>query len=211
MKVLVVYAHPDPSSYVGSLRNLVCNIALGAEHELREHDLYEENFSSSLSANEWSLHYSPPEAKPHLLGHFNDLKWCDTLVFVYPTWWGGQPAIMKAWFDRVLAHGVAWNLPDGAKRIRPQLQNVKRIIAVTTHGSSKWVNTLEGEPGKRIITRSLRVLCSWRASVTWLAIYGVDTSTRVERDRFTRQVERRLQKVLRRRVERQPKSQATTT
>ena len=118
---------------------------------------------------------------------------------------------MKAWFDRVLAHGVAWNLPEGAKRIRPQLQNVKRIVAITTHGSSKWVNTLEGEPGKRTITRSLRVLCSWRTSVTWLALYGIDASTRVERDRFTRQVERRLQKILRRRPARHLEPPTTAT
>ena len=211
MNILVVYAHPDPASYVASLRDLVGGIALSADHELRQHDLYEENFTSSLSANEWSLHYAAPETKPHLQSHFDDLQWCDTLVFIYPTWFGGQPAIMKAWLDRVLAHGVAWTLPEGAKRIRPNIKNVKRIVAITTHGSSKWVNTLAGEPGKRTVTRSVRVLCSWRASVTWLALYGVDASTRVERDRFTRQVERRLRKILRRRAVHQPEPQETAT
>ena len=47
----------------------------------------------------------------------DDLRWCDTLVFVYPTWWSGQPAMLTGWLDRVLVRGVAWELPDGASRI----------------------------------------------------------------------------------------------
>ena len=35
--------------------------------------------------------------------------WADALVLVYPTWWSGQPAMLKGWFDRVLASGVAWH------------------------------------------------------------------------------------------------------
>lgn len=195
-KILVVFAHPEAGSFVGSLRDLVLAVAAEKNAEIRQHDLHAEGFSSAISLNEWQLHRAAPETKPHLAGHFADLQWCDTLVFVYPTWWSAQPAILKAWMDRVLAHGVAWVVKDGADRISPNLGNVKRLIAVTTHGSTKFVNTLEGEAGKRTITRAVRVLCSWRCRTTWLAMYDVDGSTRVERNRFTRRVERRLRRVL---------------
>ena len=72
---------------------------------------------------------------------------------------------------------------------------MKRIVAITTHGSSKWVNALEGEAGKRTLSRGLRVLCSWRCRFTWLAMYAVDNSTRYERNKFTQQVERRLMRM----------------
>ena len=32
------------------------------------------------------------------------------LVFVYPTWWGAQPAMLKGWFDRVWANGIAYDV-----------------------------------------------------------------------------------------------------
>ena len=102
--------------------------------------------------------------------------WCDTLVLVYPTWWSGQPAMLKGWMDRVWVNGVAWDLPTGPTGCDPRLTNVRRLVAVTTHGSSKLVNAVEGEAGKRTLTRSLRSMCHPLARTTWIAMYGVDTS-----------------------------------
>ncbi len=82
--------------------------------------------------------------------------------------------------------------PDGTNRIRPLLRNVRRIVVVTTHGSSKLVNSLQGEGGKRVVTRALRSLCSRRCRTTWVAMYGVDTSTAEQRQAFLDRVERRL-------------------
>ncbi len=121
---------------------------------------------------------SSPGVAPALQRYADDLRWCETLVLVYPTWWSGQPAMLKGWIDRVWANGVAWTLPAGSSRIRPLLCNVRRIVVVTTHGSSKLVNSLQGEGGKRVVTRALRSLCSRRCRTTWVAMYGVDTSTR---------------------------------
>jgi putative NADPH-quinone reductase len=143
-KVLVVFAHPEAASFVGSLRDVVASIAAEKRAEVRQHDLYDEGFSAVLSLNEWQLHRAAPETKPHLVRHFEDLQWCDTLVFVYPTWWSAQPAILKAWMDRVIAHDVAWNVKDGADRISPGLSNVKRLVAITTHGSQ--IHREAGDP-----------------------------------------------------------------
>jgi putative NADPH-quinone reductase len=62
--------------------------------------------------------------------------------------------MLKGWFDRVWASGVAWDLPEGANRLAPRLRNVRKVVAVTTHGSPKKINMVEGEGGKRTITRS---------------------------------------------------------
>ena len=100
--------------------------------------------------------------------------------------------MLKGWIDRVWVRGVAWELPDGATRLRPLLRNVRRIVAVTTHGSSKWMNALEGEAGKRVVTRSLRVLCHPACRTSWIALYGVDHASPEQRTRFLERVERRL-------------------
>ena len=58
--------------------------------------------------------------------------------------------MLTGWLDRVLVRGVAWELPDGASRITPQLTNIRRLVAITSHGSSKLVNIVEGETGRRV-------------------------------------------------------------
>ena len=65
-------------------------------------------------------------------------------------------------------------------------------MAVTTHGSPKWINVVEGEGGKRTVTRSLRTMCHPLARTTWLALYGIDGASESKRTAFLDRVERRL-------------------
>jgi putative NADPH-quinone reductase len=97
--------------------------------------------------------------------------------------------MLKGWMDRVWASGVAWTLPAGTARPKPLLSNIRRIVVVTTHGSSKWVNALEGESGKRTVFRAIRATCSRRARTTWIAIYGLDTCDAERRTRWLDRVE----------------------
>jgi putative NADPH-quinone reductase len=191
MRVLVVYAHPDPESFVGAARDRALAALATAGHDVRHTDLYAEGFEPAMSAEERRTHQDPGVA-PELQRHADDLAWAEALVLVYPTWWSGQPAMLKGWIDRVWVAGVAWELPDGANVIRALLHDIRRIVVVTTHGSSKWMNALEGETGKRTAFRSIRAMCSRRARTTWCALYGVDASTEAERARFLARIERTM-------------------
>lgn len=191
MKTYVVYCHPLDGSYIASVRNRVLAGLAAAGHEIRITDLYAEGFRPELSAWERTHHLDPPETKPEIAPHAENLRWCDTLVFVYPTWWGGQPAMLKGWIDRVWVAGVAYELPPGGNRIRPLLKNIRRLVVVTTHGSSKWINALQGEGGKRVISRALRVLCHSRARTSWIALYGIDRASDRDRSGFLDRAERK--------------------
>jgi putative NADPH-quinone reductase len=114
------------------------------------------------------------------------------LVLVYPTWWGGPPAILKGWLDRVWIEGVAYALPAGTDRVQPRLRNLRRLVVVTTHGSPKRINVIEGEPGKHLVGRQLRALCHPLARTRWIAMYGMDTADDAGRREFLTRVERRL-------------------
>lgn len=189
MKVLVVHAHPSTESFNAALCDRVLSGLSHGSHEVRLRRLHDEEFEPRLSASEWLTHLDPPETKLQLTSHFDDLRWCDTLVLVYPTWWGGQPAMLKGWLDRVWVKGVAWDLPEGASRLRPLLNNVRRLVAVTTHGSSWRVNAVQGAPGRRIVGRALRVICHPLCRTKWIALYSLDSSTDAQRTAFLRRVE----------------------
>ncbi|MGZ4772917.1 MAG: NAD(P)H-dependent oxidoreductase [Ilumatobacteraceae bacterium] len=192
MKVYVVYCHPDPESFTSAVRGRAVDALAKAGHEIRLADLYAEGFDPTMSLDEVQHHLDRSKHQPAIDSYCGNLEWCDTLVFIYPTWWSGPPAMLMGWLDRVLVRGVAWELPDGAKRITPKLTNVHRLIGVTTYGSSKFINVLEGETGRRVIGRALRALCNRSARTTWVTLYDIDRSTPERRGEFLDRVEDRL-------------------
>lgn len=191
-RVLVVFAHPAVESFAHAVLRSVLTGLAHAGHEVRIRDLYAEGFDSRLSVEEKRGHLAPPDTKPHLVSHFDDLRWCTAIVFVHPTWWGAQPAVLKGWIDRTWACGVAWELPAGAKRLKPRLHNVRRIVTVTTHGSPWRINALQGVPGRRIANRALRLIGHPLCRTRWIALYDMDGGDTERRTRFLRRVERRL-------------------
>lgn len=191
MRTLVVHCHPDPESFTAAVRDRAIEALRERGNEVRLTDLYAAGFDPVLSKREQARHLEPgPD--PSVADHAADLQWCQQLVLVYPTWWSGQPAMLKGWFDRVLVKDVAFELPPDSNRIHAKLRNVKRIVAITTHGSSKLVNALEGEVGKRMVTRTLRAVCHPFARTRWIALYGIDTATDAKKAAFLERVGRQL-------------------
>jgi NAD(P)H dehydrogenase (quinone) len=192
VNVLLVHCHPCENSFSAHLRDRSAAALRAGGHVTDVLDLYAEGFSPELTPFEHAHHLGPPQDKPDVADHVRRLRAADALVFVYPTWIGGQPAMLKGWFDRVWIAGVAYERPPDGGPIKPLLRRVRRIAVVTTHGSSKWVNALEGEPGKRVMTRTLRLLCHPLARTRWIALYGIDRSSESQRTAFVMRVEQRL-------------------
>lgn len=195
MRALVVYAHPIEGSFSSVLRDRVVAALSHRGAEVRLTDLHAENFRPELSAAEKQNQLADPATKPNIARHVADLQWCDTLVFVYPTWLSAQPAMLKGWIDRVWINEVAYRLPEGSNRIRPLLMNIGHLVVVTTHGSSKLINILQGEPGKRIIFRSIRLMCRPTVRTHWLGLYRMDRCSDDTRAEFIARVERRILKL----------------
>jgi NAD(P)H dehydrogenase (quinone) len=191
MRVLLVYCHPNPESLVAAARYRALEGLRRGGHDVKVTDLYDDGFDPSMSADERRTHRQPGVA-PELQQYADDLAWADALVLVYPTWWSGQPAMLKGWFDRVWVAGVAWEMHGPDRTPTAKLRNLQRIVVVTTHGSSKWLNSLEGESGKRTVTRAIRAMCSRRVRTTWCALYGNDTCSNDDRTAFLDRVEKTL-------------------
>jgi NAD(P)H dehydrogenase (quinone) len=191
VKTLVVHCHPDPESFTAAVRDRAVAALRDRGDEVRLTDLYACGFDPVLSAHEQARHLEPgPD--PSVADHAADLQWCERLVLVYPTWWSGQPAMLKGWIDRVWVAEVAFELPPDSTRIRPRLRNVRRIVAITTHGSTKLVNALEGEVGKRMMTRTLRAVCHPLVRTSWIALYGIDSASDATKAAFLDRVAKRL-------------------
>ncbi len=195
MKVYVVYCHPDPESFTGAVHRQAVDALETAGHDVRVTALYDDEFEPALSLQERLDYLDVDATDPAIECYCELLLWCEVLIFIYPTWWSGQPAMLKGWLDRVLVRGVAWDMAEGAQRITPRLTNIRRLVVITTHGSSRFLNVVEGQTGRRVIGRAVRLLCHRFARTTWLAMYDIDRSTAADRQDFLNRVGARMQRL----------------
>lgn len=192
MRILVVHGHPVGESFGSALRDTAVAALRASGHDVDLLDLYAIGFDPVLSREAHSHHLDGPQTKPEIGDLARRLLAAQALVFVYPTWWGGPPAIVKGWIDRVWVADVAFGLPPGRNLIVPRLRNIRRLCVVTTYGSSRFVNALEGEPGKRMILWGLRSLMHPLCRRKWLPFYQIDRSTESQRAAFLARVDRSL-------------------
>jgi putative NADPH-quinone reductase len=197
MRALVVYCHPRPHSFNAAVRDLVVAKLKAAGAEVRLNDLYARDFRPVLSPQEWQGYLDCPQNVNCVAEDVADLRWCDTLIFVYPTWWYGLPAMLKGWLDRVLLPDVAFLMPDGHnKTIRPGLQHIDRLGIFTTCGASWLVTQLVGAPGKRTLTRGVGLLCKRGKRMAFAAHYLMDSSTPASRTKHLVRVARQMDKLI---------------
>jgi NAD(P)H dehydrogenase (quinone) len=178
MRALVVYCHPSPQSFTGAVRDVVLAKLSAAGAEIRQHDLYGSGFCPVLTREEWDGYLNCPDNCGPVSKEVEDVRWCDTLIFVYPTWWYGLPAMLKGWLDRVLLPDVAFLMPDAANRtIRPGLRHISRLGVFTTCGASRWLTFVVGAPGRKTLRRGIGLLLTPRHRRAFAAHYLMDSST----------------------------------
>jgi NAD(P)H dehydrogenase (quinone) len=191
MRFLVIYAHPVDDSFQSAIHRSVVKALLGAGHEVDDCDLYAEGFQPVLTRPERKAYHDVSANRTFAAREIERLLACQGLVFVFPTWWYGMPAILKGYFDRVWLPGVAFEVVAG--RTRPLLQHIVRFGVVTTYGSPWWLNKLVvGDPNRKAFMRGIRHLVSPVARTLWLAQYGLDYIDAATRVRFLMRVDRRL-------------------
>jgi NAD(P)H dehydrogenase (quinone) len=192
MRCLVVFAHPVEISFCAALRATAIEALKLAGHEVRQIDLYEQNFEPVLSRAERLGYHLPGTNEGPVQEHVEHIRWAEALVLVYPTWWYGLPAILKGWFDRVWLPHVSFTLPSDGSAIRGLMDNMKYLVVITTAGASWFWLTLMGNPGRTTIMRGVRALCGWRCRRIWLAHYSMDRSTPDSRAAFLARIRRKL-------------------
>jgi len=105
VRCLLILAHPRRDSLCGALFDAYAEGARQAGVECRELILSEMHFDPDVHA------VSPEQQllELDLLRAQQDIQWAEHLVFVYPTWWGTFPALLKGFLDRVLTPGFAFH------------------------------------------------------------------------------------------------------
>jgi len=160
VNVLIVYAHPEPRSFNGAMKNLAVETLTRAGHSVQVSDLYAMKFdpvggpgdflelgdpSCFNSLKEQARACASGEFAPEVAAEMEKLVWADMLILQFPLWWFSLPAILKGWIDRVFALGFAYEI-DRAYEQGP-FRNKRSLLAFTTGGPRETYGP-EGKHGR---------------------------------------------------------------
>ncbi len=166
MKVLLVFAHPEPHSLNGALRDIAIRELKAQGHEVLVSDLYAISWKSEVDRADFPAlapngPFKPAAASKQAFAastltedvraEIEKLLWADTLILQFPLWWFTMPAILKGWVDRVYAYGFAYGVGEhsdqrwGDRYGEGNLAGKRAMLLVTTggweeHYSARGVN-----------------------------------------------------------------------
>ena len=192
MSALVVVAHPCDDSFVHAAAQRAVAGLVAAGHQATLIDLYAEKFVAAMSRDEHRAYHTDVPTLDERAIHYGELlRGAEIVVFVYPTWWSGLPAMLKGWLEKVLVPGVGFTF-NARGKVRPGLTHVTHIVGISTYGSPRPYVAAINDNGRRIITRAFRLSCGVRTRTTWMGLYAMDTRTDAERATFLERVERKM-------------------
>jgi NAD(P)H dehydrogenase (quinone) len=197
MLVQVVHCHPLTDSYNHALFRAIVETLERNGHSVIATDLYREDFAPALTAAERGSYHQPAYAAgADVAAYIDALKRSDAIIFCFPHWWFSMPAMLKGYFDRVWAPGIAFAHDLAGGRIKPLLMNIKLFGVVTSYGSPWWLTRLvAGDPGRKVLMRALKPMCGMRVRSFYLAHYDMDRATPSSRAAFLDRVRRVVGKI----------------
>jgi NAD(P)H dehydrogenase (quinone) len=131
--VLVVYAHPERSSLTRQLVDVSVRALQSQGHEVMQSDLYGMGWKAVYDEHDFPVRADPARLSfitesghaylnglqtPDVTSEQQKLLAADAVIFHFPLWWFGMPAILKGWIDRVFAYGLAYGYKGAGNRYR---------------------------------------------------------------------------------------------
>ncbi len=147
MNVLLINAHAEPQSFNGALFRAAQETFAEAGHSVQTSDLYamkfdpvsdRRNFTTVKDAGYFKQQIEEMHATevggfaPDIEAELRKAESCDLMIWQFPLWWFGLPAILKGWVDRVFAMGRTY----GGDRFYENgvFKGKRALLSVTTGG-----------------------------------------------------------------------------
>ena len=154
-KILIINGHPNKESLNFGFGEAYKKGALESGAEVKEITIAELKFNPNLEFG----YQKRTEQEPDLLESWEKIKWADHLVWVHPVWWGGLPAIMKGFIDRLFLPGFAFQYRENSI-FWDKLLKGKTAHIITTLDQQSWYYWLVyGRPSVNQLKKSTLQFC----------------------------------------------------
>ncbi|QDT64359.1 General stress protein 14 [Calycomorphotria hydatis] len=179
----MILGHPRTDSFCGALAHAYAEGVVNAGKQVERLQLSELSFDPILKTESARDQLQEDD----ILRSRELIEWCDHIVFVYPTWWGTMPALMKGWIDRVFVSGWAFNVKEGAL-LWEKLLKGRSARLITTMDAPPLVHRLMfGSPGLTALSKAILGFCGI-SPVKQTTFGPIGKSTKPQRERWLNEV-----------------------
>ncbi len=208
MNVLIVYAHPEPKSFNGAMKDLAVRTLTGQGHEVEVSDLYAMNFNpvagrnDVLDADETAPFKVSAELgrackegtlAADIVAEQEKVRRADFVIMQAPMWWFTVPAIMKGWIDRVFIREFAFTSDEWYDTGR--LAGKRAMLSMTTAAGPRTFQpaSLFGDIHERLysIQHCALYFVGFEVLPPFIA-WAVDSVNTSKRRRYLEEYEKRL-------------------
>lgn len=154
-KSLVILGHPRSDSLCGEMARVYAEAVRAAGGEARLLALGGLDFDPLLRDG----FDGNQVLEPCLVAAQSDIAWASELVFVHPTWWGGPPALLKGFVDRVFLPGFAFKYQERSPFPEQLLKGKRARLLVTMDSPPLWYRWVTGMPGHRLLRKAVLDFC----------------------------------------------------
>lgn len=153
--VLVINGHPSPDSFCSALSQAYMGGVNKQTSEVRYIDLSRITFDPNLKFG----YTQRTELEEDLKEAQKLIKWANHIVFVYPTWWGAMPAVLKGFIDRIFLPGFAFKYREDSV-FWDKLLVGKSAHLIVTSDTPSWYNRLiYKRAGHNVMKRNILNFC----------------------------------------------------
>ena len=138
MKVLIVTAHPASYGFTHKIANRYKHAKEERGHEVFIMDLYKKKYAQPFLDFEDIKKDTKPTATTRMIQE--KIVWADEVVFVFPVWWFGAPAVLKNFLDQNFTSGFAFKY--NKQGIRAELLEGRTARIFATADGPWWVYLL---------------------------------------------------------------------
>lgn len=134
-KVLIINGHPDRESFNWALAKTYTEAAHKVNAKVETINLIDLHFDPVLKYG----YRKPYPLEPDLETAINKMKEAEHLVWVFPMWWYGMPALLKGFIDRTFLPGITFKYQKG-KLFPSKLLKGKTARIIVTADTVSWYN-----------------------------------------------------------------------
>ncbi|CAI8761970.1 NAD(P)H-dependent oxidoreductase [Chryseobacterium sp. IT-36CA2] len=166
-KIAIINGHPNKNSFNFGVAEAYRLGAAETGAEVREIIIRDLNFNPNLQFG----YQKRMELEPDLMKAWEIIQWADHLVWIHPVWWGGFPALMKGFIDRLFLPGMAYKYRENSVWWDKLLKG-KTAHMITTLDQPGWYYRLFfGRPSVNQLRKSILEYCGVKpVKVTYIGI-----------------------------------------
>lgn len=132
--VALIFAHPWHGSFTHAVLDAITTKLTNENRAYEIIDLHKDNFNPVLTESELAIYAKGEYSDPLVPKYQAILKAADEVVFMFPIWWSGMPAMLKGFFDKVLLVNFSHNYENGWT---PLLDINKTVVATTSQSPTE--------------------------------------------------------------------------